>query len=167
MYKQFALAAGATVIATTSSAEKEQRLKDLGAHHTLNYRTTPEWGARAKVLTPDRKGAHIVVDVGGASTLAQSLVAVRPGGMVACAGILGEAPDGKTPSVLDGLWAGCIIRGVVIGTRKMFREMNAFVEAKGVKPVLDERVFGFDEVPEAYRYVSEARHFSKVGIELW
>ena len=87
--------------------------------------------------------------------------------MVACAGILGDAPDGKVPAVLDALFAGCTVRAVMIGTRKMFREMNAFVEAKGIKPVLDERVFKFEEVPEAYKFVEEARHFSKVGIELW
>lgn len=127
----------------------------------------PRVGAKTKELTPDGKGAHLIVDVGGASTVAQSLIAVRPDGVVACAGVLGDAPDGKIPTVLDGLWAGCIVRAVIIGTRKMFREMNAFVEAKGVRPVVDERVFGFEEVPEAYRYMSEAKHFSKIGIELW
>ena len=164
---QFAVAAGATVIATTSSAAKELRLKDMGAHHTINYRTTPDWGAVVKSLTPNNKGADIIVDVGGASTVAQSLIAVRPDGLVACAGVLGDAPDGKVPTVLDGLWAGCTVRAVIIGTRKMFRAMNAFVEEKGVKPVLDERVFGFEEVPEAYRYMTDAKHISKVGIELW
>lgn len=154
------------MIATTSSGSKERRLKTLGAHHTLNYRSTPDWGFRVKSLTPDGKGAHIIVDVGGASTLAQSLAAVRPDGLVACAGVLGDAPDGKIPTVLDGLWAGCVIRAVIIGTRKMFKEMNDFVEAKGIKPVLDEKVFRFEEVPEAYRYVEQAKHFSKIAIEL-
>lgn len=164
---QFAIAAGATVIATTSSEAKEARLKALGAQHTLNYRATPDWGSKAKALTPGGKGADLIVDVGGAATLAQSLAAIRPDGLIACAGILGDAPDGKMPTMLDGLFAGCIVRGVVIGTRKMFDEMNAFVEAKGIKPVVDERVFKFDEVPQGYRFVDEARHFSKVGIELW
>lgn len=131
----------------------------------MNYRTMPDWGSHVKELTPDKKGAHIIVDVGGLSTIAQSLIAVRPDGVVACAGVLGNAPDGKIPTVLDGLWAGCIVRAVILGTRKMFREMNAFVEAKGIRPVVDE-VFQFEKVPEAYRYMTDAKHFSKVGIEL-
>ena len=154
------------MIATTSSPEKEKRLKDLGAHHTINYRTNPDWGSAIKLLIPDGKGAHLIVDVGGASTIAQSLAAIRPDGVIACAGVLGDAPDGKIPTVLDALWVSCTVRAVIIGTRKMFRDMNAFVEAKGVKPFVDERLFGFDEVPDAYRFMEQARHFSKVGIEL-
>lgn len=155
------------MIATTSSEAKEKRLKQLGAHHTLNYRTTPDWGSKVKELTSDKKGAHLIVDVGGASTIAQSLIAIRPDGVVACAGVLGEAPDGKIPTILDGFMTGCIVRSIVIGTRKMFREMNAFVEEKDIKPVIDEKVFSFEEVPDAYRYLADAKHFSKIGIELW
>ncbi|KAI5303116.1 hypothetical protein KEM56_007889, partial [Ascosphaera pollenicola] len=72
---KFALAIGATVIATTSNQAKEQKLRDLGAHHVLNYRTDPNWGEAAKRLTPDGKGVHVIVDVGGLSTLSQSLEA--------------------------------------------------------------------------------------------
>jgi NADPH:quinone reductase-like Zn-dependent oxidoreductase len=48
---QVAVTAGAETIATTSSAAKEQRLKQLGVHHVINYRKDPEWGTTAKRLS--------------------------------------------------------------------------------------------------------------------
>ena len=154
------------MIATTSSDAKAERLKSLGAHHVLNYRTTPDWGVQVKKLVPDGKGADIIVDVGGNSTLQQSLNAVRPDGVIAATGVLGDAPDGKAPSMLDCIWMGCTVRGIVLGTRKQFNEMNRFVEKHDIKPVLDKRIFEFDEVKEAYEFLVQQKHFSKIGIRI-
>ncbi|KAJ5132076.1 zinc-binding alcohol dehydrogenase-like protein [Penicillium atrosanguineum] len=156
--------AGATVIATTSSSAKATRLKSLGAHHVLNYRDDSNWGETAKNLTHG-KGIDLVVDVGGLSTLPQSFKAVRTNGLIALTGMLGKA-DGELPSLMDCLMNVCTVRGVLLGTRDQFDEMNRFTEEKGIRPVVDERVFGFEECKEAYRLLERQGHFSKVCVSL-
>ena len=160
---QFAMAAGATVIATTSTADKMQKLRSLGAHHVLNYRDDANWGETAKGLTPGARGVDVVVDVAGSATLEQSLKAVRPDGLISITGVLGA---GDPPSILSCLAQGCVARGVLLGTKAQFEEMNAFVEEKGVKPLVDEKVFGFHEVREAYKYLMGQKHFSSVCIQM-
>ncbi|KAI9038222.1 zinc-dependent alcohol dehydrogenase family protein [Aspergillus affinis] len=163
---QFALAAGATVTATTSSDEKAARLRSLGAQHVINYKITPNWGEEAKRVTPDGKGVHTVIDVGGLSTLRQSLHAVRPEGMIALTGLLGQAPDGDIPNIMDGLLHLCTTRGLLLGTRAQFEAMNQFLEEKNVKPVLDDKVFPLQETKEAFEYMSQQHHFSKIVIHI-
>ncbi|PYI09545.1 alcohol dehydrogenase [Aspergillus sclerotiicarbonarius CBS 121057] len=163
---QFALACGATVIATTSSDAKAQKLKAAGAHHVLNYRSDLKWGETAKQLTPDGKGVNLVVDVGGLSTVAQSLKAVRPEGVIAMTGLLGGAPDANVNTLIDCLVNLCTVRGVLLGTRRQYEEMNAFIEEHGIRPVVDHKVFGFEEVADAYQYMDDQRHFSKVCVRI-
>lgn len=93
----------------------------------------------------------------------QSLESVRPEGMIALTGLLGDA-SGDVPTVLDGLTYLCITRGLLLGSRVQFEAMNQFIEEKGIKPVLDERRFTLAETREAYEYVVHQRHFSKVAI---
>lgn len=82
-------------------------------------------------------------------------------------GLLGSSPDAaQTATLLECLVNACIARGVVLGTRAQFEEMNRFVEEKGVRPVIDEGVFGFGEVREAYEYMMGQGHFSKVCIRM-
>ncbi|KAK4126612.1 GroES-like protein [Parathielavia appendiculata] len=138
---QFALAAGATVIATTSSNPKAEKLSTLGAHHIINYRTTPNWGEVAKSLTPNNRGVDIVVDVGGPSTVSQSLKAVTTDGLVALTGLLGAPEDAQVPSIMDGLTYLCTTS-------------------------FDDRIFSFEELKEAYEYLEQQRHFSKVVIDI-
>ncbi|KAL4801795.1 alcohol dehydrogenase [Aspergillus unguis] len=160
---QFAHASGATIIATTSSPEKASRLASLGARHVINYKETPEWGEAARSLTGG-KGVDIIVDVGGPSTVAQSLKAVRADGVIALTGLLGSSES--VPSIMDGLVHLCTTRGFLLGTRRQFREMNAFIDEMGIKPVVDERIFAFQEVREAYGYLHGQKHFSKVVIDV-
>ncbi|KAL4919699.1 hypothetical protein BDW62DRAFT_209636 [Aspergillus aurantiobrunneus] len=162
---QFAIASGATVIATTSSPAKAEKLSSLGADHVINYKTTPNWGEVAKSLTPGNRGIDIVVDVGGPSTVAQSLKAVRADGVVALSGFLGAGTT-EVPSIMEGLVHFCSTRGFLLGTRAQFAEMNRFIDEKGIKPVIDERVFAFGEVKEAYDYLDSQKHFSKVVIDI-
>ena len=86
---QFAVSVGAIVVATTSSEEKAERLKNLGAREVVNYRSTPEWGTAVRELTPEKRGFDILVDVGGDVTLHQALKAVRKDGLIVVSGILG------------------------------------------------------------------------------
>lgn len=154
------------MIATTSSEEKATRLRSPGAHHVVNYRETAEWGDKVKALTADGKGVDIVVNVGGASTLHQSLKAVRIDGLIAATGVLGDSPDGSVPTILNCIFSPCTVRGLLLGSRKQFGDMNRSIETYNVKPILDERVFDMQSVKEAYTYLEQQKHFSKLGIRI-
>jgi NADPH:quinone reductase-like Zn-dependent oxidoreductase len=115
-------------------------------------------------LTVDGKGVHIVVDVGGASTLSESLKAIRVDGLIAATGILGAAAD--VPTLLDCLYSSCTVRGFFLGSKKQFVEMNEFIERHNIKPVLDQKTFDMASVKDAYTYMEEQKHFSKVCIRI-
>ena len=132
----------------------------------INYRETPDWGESVKSLSAHGKGAHIVVDVGGASTLQQSLKAIRVDGLIAATGILGNAPDGKIPSILDCIFSCCSARGLLLGSRKQFSDMNRFIEMHDIKPILDQKTFDMASTKEAYTFLMEQKHFSKIVIRL-
>ncbi|KAI9848093.1 MAG: hypothetical protein M1837_001195 [Sclerophora amabilis] len=162
---QFALAAGATVIATTSSDEKAQTLKKLGAHHVLNYKTDPNWGETAKSLTPGQAGVNYVIEVGGPNTQAQSLKSIATEGIITIIGFLGGTSKDQ-PAFLEALTKVCTIRGAYVGSRQMFEDMNQAIEVNGIKPVIDQKVFGLDEVKEAYQYMWDQKHFGKICIKI-
>ena len=156
---QIAKAAGATVVATSSSDAKLDRVRALGADHTINYRTTPEWGAEAARLTG---GIDHVVEVGGAGTLAQSIAAVGFAGEIALIGVLTR--EGNTnPHGL--MFKGASIRGIFVGSRAMATGLNAHVDAHHIKPVIDRR-FAMSEVLDAFAYVASPDLFGKVVITL-
>ncbi|KAL4939317.1 hypothetical protein BDV06DRAFT_231108 [Aspergillus oleicola] len=163
---QFALAAKATVIATTSSPSKASKLRSLGAHHVINYKDEPNWGSTAKSFTPNSRGVDIIIDVGGSSTIAESLKAARTDGMIALTGLLGGAAQPSDPSIMAGLMSLVRTRGVLLGTRRQFSEMNCFIEEKGIKPVYDDKVFNFQEAKEAFEFLESQKHFSKVVIDV-
>lgn len=156
---QIAKAAGATVVATSSSDAKLERVRALGADHTINYRNTPEWGTEAAKLTG---GIDHVVEVGGAGTLAQSIAAVGFAGEIALIGVLTR--EGNTnPHGL--MFKGASIRGIFVGSRAMAEGLNAHVDAHGIKPVIDRR-FAMDQVLDAFAYVASPDLFGKVVITL-
>lgn len=165
---QIAIAAGATVVSTTSSAAKADRLKALGAHHVINYRDDPDWGQTALQLTPEGAGFDFVIEVGGTSTLKQSVAATKMEGILAVIGIVGGTKaEGETPDVPSLLqaWLSCItVRGIAVGSRAQLEDLVAFLESSGLKPVVEDRVFGLREVKEAYRFLSEQRNFGKVVV---
>lgn len=155
-----ARAAGARVIATSSSDAKLTRARKLGADATLNYRSEPQWGAKAAELAGG--AIHHVVEVGGLGTLAQSMQAVGFGGEIALIGVLSMQGD-TNPMPL--MIKGASLRGIFVGSAAMARDLNAFVDAHQLKPVVD-RVFDFAAAKAAYAYQSSAELFGKVVIAL-
>lgn len=158
---QFAKAMGARVIATSSSDEKIERLQALGADHTLNYKTEPEWGKRVKEFTEGR-GVDHVIEVGGPGTLPQSIEAVRIGGHISLIGVLtgrgGDIPTAKLMAKQARL------QGLIVGSRIHQQEMIRGIEASGLHPVID-RSFGLDEIADAFRHEEAGRHFGKICLE--
>lgn len=158
---QFAKAAGATVISTSSSAEKLERLKSLGADHLINYKDEAAWGPMAAVLAGER-GVDAVVEVGGAGTLGQSIQAVRIGGHISLIGVLtgwaGEVPT----SVIMG--KNVTVKGVTVGSRKEQEDMIRALERNGIRPVIDS-TFPLDRIADAFAHQASQKHFGKICLE--
>ncbi|OCK83675.1 alcohol dehydrogenase [Lepidopterella palustris CBS 459.81] len=162
---QFAKAAGATVIATTSSTKKADTLKKLGADHVINYKDEPNWGEKAKSLTPGEVGVTHIIEVGGPSTMAQSLKAIKIDGVISLIGFLGGMSK-EQPTFLDCLLNICTVRGILVGSRLQFEDMNRAIEANNIHPVVDETVFDFSQTKEAYQYMWDQKHFGKLCIKV-
>ncbi len=161
---QLAKAAGARVILTSSDDAKLARGKALGADETVNYRTTPEWDARARALTGGRGVDHIL-EVGGAATLPRSLAALRAGGHLSLVGLLGGAPADRDAAASAAQGRGIRVDAVYVGTVRDFEGLDALVARAGIRPVVD-RVFPFEEAREAYAYLQRGAHLGKVVIAL-
>jgi NADPH:quinone reductase-like Zn-dependent oxidoreductase len=159
---QLARAMGATVIATSSSDAKLERVRELGAAHTINYKTTPEWGRRVLELT-DGRGVDIVVEVGGPATLPQSIRAARVGGHIALIGVLtgraGEVPTALLMAKQQRL------QGLIVGNRRQQQDMVRALEAMDLKPVID-KTFKLEELADAFRYEASGAHFGKICVAI-
>jgi NADPH:quinone reductase-like Zn-dependent oxidoreductase len=159
---QFAKAAGATVIATSSSAERLERLSGLGADHVINYKENAEWGQTVLSLTGGL-GADHIIEVGGPSTLPQSLIAARTGGHLAIIGAVGGFDGGIPFAAVQG--KRLRLQGVTVGSRRDQIEAVRAIEANGIRPVID-RMFALEDLADAFRHLQAGKHFGKVGIEI-
>ena len=159
---QIAKAHGAKVILTSSSDEKLERGRKLGADETVNYKTTPDWDAEVLKLT-DGLGVDHVVEVGGSGTMPRSLNAVRAGGQVHLIGVLSE--PGKGVDILPVLMKSVYLNGVYVGSRAMFANLNAAIEVNKLQPVID-RVFPLAEARAAFEHLQSGNHFGKVVLAL-
>ncbi|HXQ15365.1 MAG TPA: NAD(P)-dependent alcohol dehydrogenase [Caulobacteraceae bacterium] len=159
---QFAKLAGARVIVTSSSDEKLERAKAMGADATINYRQTPDWAAAARELTGGR-GVDHVVEVGGAGTFQQSIAACALGGAIAVIGVLsGFVKDLNVAAIFGG---NLHINGITVGSRETVEQMVRAIEVAKLKPVVD-RHFPLEQLPEALALMQAGGHFGKVVIDI-
>lgn len=156
---QLAVAAGARVIATSSSDEKLERVRAMGASDTVNYKRTPEWDEEVLKLTRGR-GVDCVVEVGGVGTLARSFRSLARGGKVGLIGVLTRSGD-PNPHAL--MLKGGTLHGIFVGNRQMFEDMNRAIEANAIRPLVD-RVFGFEQAADAWRFQASGGFMGKVVI---
>ncbi|KAJ5503354.1 Polyketide synthase enoylreductase [Penicillium fimorum] len=163
---QFAKAAGATVIATTSSAAKAEKLKKLGADHVINYKTEPNWGDAARKLTPGGTGVDYIIEVGGSGTLKESLKCIKYEGIISVIGFLSGVDPKTQPPVLEALTHICTVRGVYVGSKALMKDMIRAIEANDIHPVVDDKVFSLDQTREAYDYMLAQNHFGKLTIKI-
>ena len=159
---QFARAAGARVIATSSSEEKLTRLKELGADELINYKETPDWGVKARELTGGR-GVDEVVEIGGAGTLAQSITACRIGGHISLIGVLaGFAGEVPTAQIFS---RNLTIDGITVGSREEQEDMIRAIEANGIKPVISDS-FPLSDISQAFQHQADHKHFGKIVLSI-
>ncbi|KAJ5300872.1 Elongation factor G [Penicillium atrosanguineum] len=163
---QFAKAAGATVIASTSSAAKAEKLKELGADHIINYRQDTNWGETARKLTPEGEGVDHILEVGGPGTLAQSFKAIKYEGLISVIGFIGDGTGQDQPTILDALSNICTVRGVYVGSKELMQDMIRAIEANDIHPVVDEKVFTLDQTRKAYEHMWGQNHFGKLTIKI-
>jgi NADPH:quinone reductase-like Zn-dependent oxidoreductase len=152
----------ATVIITSSSDEKLERARALGADHTINYRTTEKWATEVLELTAGR-GADHVIEVGGPSTLPQSIEACRIGGHISLIGVLtgigGEVPTATLMRRQQRL------QGLIVGSRKHQQDFVRTLDGLALRPVID-RTFPLERTADAFRYEKAGQHFGKIGLEI-
>jgi len=159
---QFALLSGAEVIVISSSDDKLDRVKQLGARHRLNYAATPDWPKHVLDIT-DGRGVDHVVEVVGASNINKSIDAVSIGGTISLIGLIeGLKGEIQTEKIMG---KHIRLQGIEVGSTAMFRNLNRAITNAQLRPIIDQ-VFPFTEFREAFTYLSEGRHFGKVCIVL-
>jgi len=155
---QLAKLFGARVIMTTSSEDRSERLKALGADAVINYRQNPGWDTTVRELT-NGIGVDVGVDIGGAATLDKTIASTRTGGTVALVGLLTGWPE-STSKLFS---AGVDIHPIKVGSRYDFEMMNRAIGYHKVKPVIDSQ-FSFDQLREALHHLKSGKHFGKIVI---
>ncbi|KAH9911900.1 NAD(P)-binding protein [Fomitopsis serialis] len=170
---QIAVASGATVIATSSSDNKLEVAKQLGAKHVINYKKTPDWEEEVFRITGGR-GVDHVIDVGGAGTINKSLASTRYGGTVSVIGFVGGSEDVRIMFELRStrlapgasiVLRGALVRGILIGSRTQFEALVRLINATGLKPVVD-KVSPFEETRGAYEHLESRQHVGKVCVQV-
>lgn len=157
---QLAKLFGAEVIALSSSAEKLACLRQLGADHLIDYRAHPDWHEQVLACT-DGQGVDVTVEVGGADTVERSIQATRVGGRISMVGLLTGSP-GLSESFF---YRGLNIHTIRVGHREQFEQMNRAIALHRLRPVID-RVFDFEQAPEAFLHLQQRKHVGKVVIRI-
>jgi NADPH:quinone reductase-like Zn-dependent oxidoreductase len=158
---QIAKAMGAVVAVTSSSDEKLAHARKLGADHTINYKSEPEWGAAVQGWAQGR-GVDHVIELGGPGTLAQSIAATRVGGHISLIGTL-TGGSGQVPTAAMMI-KHIRLQGLIVGSRRQQQQMIQGLESTGIRPVID-RSFPLEGLADAFRYEESGRHFGKIGVE--
>ncbi|EJT06511.1 NAD(P)-dependent alcohol dehydrogenase [Rhizobium sp. CCGE 510] len=156
---QFAHAAGARIIATSSSDKKLEALRGVGASDLINYSQHPEWEHEVLRLTNGRGVDHVVETVGG-GTLPQSITATAVSGHVHLIGVL----SGGQLDPLS-LMTRKTLRGIMVGSTEEFEAMNRVIDLHRIEPIID-RVYAFDEAPKAYEHLASSSHVGKIVVRI-
>lgn len=160
---QLAVAAGLEPIVTSSSDEKLDIARSMGARTLVNYQTSPEWQNEVLRATAGR-GADLVLEVGGEQTLPRSIAATASGGkVVVIGGLSGFGGARIEPHSL--IFGAKTLAAVQVGSRAMHEDLANFVEQRGIQPVVA-REFEFDEVGAAYEYLVSGQAFGKVVVRV-
>ena len=151
---------GARAIVTSSSDDKLERARALGAWQTVNYRETPEWQDEVLELT-DGRGVDHTVEVGGPGTLQRSITATRVAGSIGLIGVLALGQIDPLPILAKSQR----LQGIYVGSRQMFEDMNRALAAHAVKPVVD-ATYALADARQAYHDLRAAGHFGKLVVTL-
>ena len=158
---QFAAHFGSKTIITSSSNEKLNRAKKLGADELINYKEREDWDKAVLELT-EKRGVDTIVEVGGGGTMKKSVGCVKMGGHIAVIGVLSQGEGINPVSILQ---KSIKMHGIFVGSRQMFEDMNRLISANNLKPVID-KTFAFEEVQDALKYMESGAHFGKIVVKI-
>jgi len=157
-----AKAAGARVVVTSSSDEKLDAMRRLGADATINYRSNPEWGREVVEKTGGR-GASVVLENVGPGTLDQSMAASAVNARIVMIGT--GRPPAKPPN-LYGLYAKNLsLKAISAGSRTMLENLMAAMAQNGIKPVIA-RTIGFEQAVQAWYAIQKGEQPGKILIRV-
>jgi NADPH:quinone reductase-like Zn-dependent oxidoreductase len=160
---QLGNACGAKVIATSSNDAKLAQAAAAGAAQGINYREVPDWGKTVLALSQGH-GADLILEMGGAGTVEQSCRALAYNGRIS---LVGNITGNDARFNLFFLFSKAAhLMGITHGNRAMLRELTAFVAEHQIRPMVDERVYAFDELPEALHNMSKAEHVGNICLRL-
>lgn len=159
---QFATALGVNTIITSRDNDKLARCQELGATHVINYREHALWSKKVLELSQGR-GVDAVLEVSGAQTFNQAILALKRGGVMCLIGMLsgGSGPIDLIPILMKQIR----IFGVFVGSKTIFESMNRVIEHSGIRPVIS-KIFDFEEPLGAFKYMESAQHFGKIVIKI-
>jgi NADPH:quinone reductase-like Zn-dependent oxidoreductase len=157
---QIAKMMGARAIITSSSDEKLERAKGLGADELINYRQNPGWEAKVLEMT-NGTGVDVTIETGGGGTLEKTIEATRIGGTISLIGVLTGGMINPTTVMRKSIR----LQGVYVGNRRMFEDMNAALTLNQIHPVVDQ-VFDFEDARAAYHAMRVAGHFGKLVVKV-
>jgi NADPH:quinone reductase-like Zn-dependent oxidoreductase len=157
---QFSLMAGAEVIVISSSGEKLERARAMGASFGVNYLERTEWASAILEYTGGA-GVDLVIDVAGPSTIEMSMAALADCGTIAQVGVL-SGFSMHVPT-LPLMTKNARIQGIINGNRDSFEDMIAAIEFHQLRPALD-RNFSLEDLPSALEHMKSQSHFGKVTI---
>lgn len=150
-------AAGARVIVTSSSDEKLEKARELGAHTLINYKTHPDWEQEVLKATGNL-GVDCVVEVGGLGTLSRSMASLAMGGKICMIGFVAGAGEANPQQVMR---SSGNLHGIFVGNRTMFERLNRAVESNGLHPSVG-RVYEYEKAADAFRFLQSQAHVGKV-----
>tara|TARA_E500000331_G_scaffold147517_1_gene143639 strand:+ start:6283 stop:7284 length:1002 start_codon:yes stop_codon:yes gene_type:complete len=158
---QILKAMDANVIITSSSNEKLERAKELGADHTINYNENPEWGSEAFSLS--NGGVNLVIEIGGESTFPQTINALTIGGHISVIGALSGI--NVELNLMQMVFKNVHVHGITVGSREDHMELNNFLEQHEIHPVIGKTVSIDKAINEIYG-MSSGSHFGKIVIDI-
>ena len=160
---QLAKSMGAKVIATSSSEEKLNRLKELGADEVINYKETPEWGKEVLAKT-NNEGVDHVIEVGGGGTFGESVRATKLGGHIALIGVL-SGPN-ASEIVLPRIFLKQIrMSGISMANKESQMAMIDYLETNQIEPIISDS-FPLSKLADAFQHQIDNKHFGKISITM-
>jgi NADPH:quinone reductase-like Zn-dependent oxidoreductase len=156
---QLARLRGARTLGISSSFEKLERVYNLGLDAGLNYKDEPEWD-RWAINETGGEGVDLVVEVGGAGTLARSLRSLRVGGVIAQVGVLSQPSDPMAFPIASVLHKQARIQGIYVGSRSDFIALNQAISLASLRPVYE--AFPWSQAREALTLMEKGGHFGKI-----
>jgi NADPH:quinone reductase-like Zn-dependent oxidoreductase len=159
---QLAKLAGAEVIVTSSSDEKLSRAMEMGANHTINYKTDTDPVKTIKEKTGGR-GVDVVIDSVGAATWETNFSVVTKGGRIVLCGVTGGSSAKTNLQAL--YWNQLTILGSTMGSNEDFRQMLKAVSTAKLRPVIDS-VMSLEDAAQAMGKMEKGQQFGKIVLRI-